>query len=586
MTENINELFSTKNKYKILEEKNSNNNFHSGQIVIGVHRRVSTDRQAIEGDSLEMQSELAQKQAQNIGGIIFKYYTEEGLSAKKTSLDKREIMQEIIQDIQDGKINYLIAYRRDRLFRNQMENMWFWSLLAEHNCQIYLTASGETQVNIDDLKKAGTTKMMESILAMMAEMESEITSTRVADTMLSKAQRGEYTGGSIPVGYERTENGKFVPKSGAVEIIKTIEDLYLQGYGLQAIARFLNGEKVNGLPLLEKPVYKPIDGDKSDIWNHRNINTILFNPFYTGHLSYESKKNTDVDRIIKNVEYIKPIRTIEKQKQLNAFKNKKNEGMKPPRAYNTPFLLSGIIFCEECGGKFITQTSQPKDSNKRFSYYKCTNKLSSYKKVEKCENHGYRKELLESLVIKVTKEKLKLYTSEDYVKKFEAKAVVDKISYASQYQKIEKKINDKQKELSNLTKMIIKINNEDLQAEYIKEQEKLLLEINNLKESSAILTEKISGENEDIFDYHEFYDLASQYGEMIDIAPIAIQKQLIESLFTNIKINKQGEVTMQIRSGLDEIVVPTGDDEYGEQDEFVIGFGTGGSPPVILMERK
>lgn len=579
-------IFSTQNKYKIAEEKNSNNGFDNNQIVIGVHRRVSTGRQALEGDSLEMQSELAQNHTQKIGGIVYKYYTEEGLSAKKTPLKKREVMQEIIQDIEDGKINYLIAYRRDRLFRNQAENMWFWSLLAEHDCRIYLTASGETQVNVDELKKAGTTKMMESILAMMAEMESEITSTRVSDVMLSKAQKGEYTGGSTPIGYERNEEGYFIPKQGTVEIVKTIEDLYLQGLGVHSIARWLNGFEVSNLPVLDAPIPKPIEGDRSTVWNHRNITTILFNPFYTGNLSYESKKNTDVDRIIRSADFIEPIRTLERQKQLNALKMKKQEGMKPPRAYNTPFLLTGLLYCEECGERFLTSTSSPKGTDKRFSYYRCSGAKGNYATEVKCKNHGYKKEVLESLVIKITKEKLILFKSEGLVEKFKVRAKANKNSYINKYQELEKNIQKKQKELQNLTKVIVGIDDEDLQQFYLKEQSNMLIEINNMKESLALTTEKSIGEEVDEFDFNEFLDLASTYGENIDIAPMGIKKRLVESLFTNIKVSKEGEVSMQIKEAIAKIIMPTGDDELGEQDEVIIGFGTGGSPPVMLSVFK
>ena len=578
MTE-INELFSTENRYKLKQERQRSNRPNGNQIVIGVHERVSTNRQAVEGDSLEMQSELAQKHAQKIGGVIFKYYTEEGLSAKKTELKDRNVMQEIIHDIEEGNINYLIAYRRDRLFRNQAENMWFWALLAEHDCQIYLTATGESQVKVEELKKAGTTKMMESILAMMSEMESEITSTRVADVMLSKAQRGEYTGGSLPIGYERNVEGHFIPKIGVKALVTTVENLYLQGYGLHSIARFLNGDQVNGLPQLERPVNKPIEGDKSDVWNHRNINTMLFSPFYTGHLSFESKKNLDASRVIKKVDYIEPVRTLERQKQLNAFKNNKTASTKSPRSYNTPFLLSGLLYCEECGEKMLTQTSQPKNSSKRFSYYRCANKMGHYKS-KGCSNQGYRKEILEALVTKITKEKIKELVSDNYLQKLNEKIKLSELTQVSEQKKIEKEIKSNEKIISNLTKIITLTENEDLQITYLKEQEVAMNEIKKLKLRLSEL-ENAENKQDRKFDLQEFYDLANQYGEAPDASPVPVQKQLIELLFSKIKINNKGEVSVQVRNAVAEILDLSSSDVDDSQDEVFIGFGTGGSPLVI-----
>lgn len=585
MTLEINDIFSIENKYKKSIEKSSNNGFEREKIVIGVHKRVSTDKQFQDGDSLEMQQELANNHAKEIGGVVYKYYEENGLSARKNPLNKRPVMQDIIQDIQDGKINYLIAYRRDRLFRNQAENMWFWSLLAEHDCKIFLTASGETQVNIEEIKKAGTTKMMESILAMLAEMESEITSTRVSDTMLSKAKKGEYTGGSTPIGYERND-GKFIPKNGVKELFQMIEELYLQGIGLLSIARWLNGEKIADLPKLETSIKKPIDSKKETLWNHRNISTILFNPFYTGHISYQSKKNIEMNRIIKEVDYIEPIRTLERQKQINAFKMKKEEGKKPPRAYSTSFLLTGILYCGECGAKMIGTTTQKKDSGKKFCYYSCPTKKSYYSGLKKCENVHYNKDALEASVIKATKEKTKFIMTDDFYEKANKKMKDDKKSYASHYDLISEEIAKKEEELSRLIKTTTQIEDVELQKVYISEQSQLISKINEMKNSLLLVEEKVSDETSKDFNFESFRELAKEYSQVIGIAPIGIQKQLIENLFADIRIDKYGEVYMQWNLGLVRLIKPSTDESNAENSNEVMLFTTGGSPPVILSVFK
>ncbi|MBG9689569.1 hypothetical protein ABD91_01330 [Lysinibacillus sphaericus] len=585
MTLEVKDIFSVENKYRKSIEKNSNNGFEKEKIVIGVHKRVSTDKQFQDGDSLEMQQELANKHANEIGGVIYKYYEENGLSAKKNPLDKRPVMQEIIQDIEDGKINYLIAYRRDRLFRNQAENMWFWSLLAEHDCKIFLTASGETQVNIEEIKKAGTTKMMESILAMLAEMESEITSTRVSDTMISKAKKGEYTGGATPIGYERIE-GRFTPKNGVKELFYIVEDLYLQGFGLLSIAKWLNGEKVSDLPQLESSIKKPIDSHKDTLWNHRNINTILFNPFYTGHVSYQSKKNIEMNRIIKEVDYIEPIRTLERQKQINAFKKKKEDGKKAPRAYNTSFLLTGILYCGECGAKMLGSTTQKKGSEKKYCYYSCPTKKSYYGGVKKCENVHYNKDALEAVVIKATKEKTKFIMSDDFYKKASKKIKDDKKTYASQYDLISEEVTKKEKELSRLIKMTTQIEDVELQKVYFAEQSQLITKINEMKDSMLLVAEKANGEVSDDFNFESFIELSKDYSKMIGVAPIGIQKQLIENLFADIRIDKNGEVSMQWNIGLVELLAPVKEVDDSNNTDEVMFYTTVGSPPVILSVFK
>ena len=573
-------LFSLENKYKktldaVLENQPK-------MISIGVLERVSTDRQADEGDSLEMQRELAQAHAKDIKGVVYKYYTEEGLSAKKVRVEKRVKIQQVKQDILDGKVNYVIAYKRDRMFRNNIEHMQFLQFLADNNCGIFYSARGELQTDLTAFKVAGASKMMETMLSMMAEMESAQTSARVSDTMLSKASRGEYTGGGIPIGYYRDEEGIFRPMPATKETVNTIEELYLSGYGYFSIAKWLNGGDVKGLPMLIDPIAKPIDDSKSQVWNHRNIMRILFNPFYTGHTSYESKKNPEMNRIINKVNFIEPIRTTERQRELNELLNKKTANTTPPRQYNTPFLLSGLIYCAECGEKLMTSTTQPKNSNKKHSYYRCKSQTSNYQKA-KCDNHGYRKEILEAEILKKAKETAKKFLEPIVYDLLKKKVVVDKKSFIGKAEGIKRDIKEKEKELTGYARIIAKLEMEEdyeKQKLYLQLQTELLNEINDLKETHAILLEKGEGE-EDTFDIEKFLDLAKTFGDVIEESPVGIQKQMLENLFSNIRINKNGEVSMKINAGLSEAILPKAEDADIDDSTEVIFFGTGGSPPVI-----
>lgn len=575
----MNDLFSTENKYR--KNQFTNNildQFGEQQIAMGVLERVSTDTQANEGDSLEMQRELAQEHAKEIKGVIYKFYTEEGISASKTRLEKRHKLQELIQDVRDGKINYIVAYKRDRIFRNAQEYMWFIQFLVDSNCEIYLTARDEQQIDLSAFKVAGAAKMMEVMMAMISEMESSTTSARVSDTMISLAKKGEYTGGSTPIGYQRIED-KFVPMDGVKELFAKIEDIYLRGFGLFSIAKWLNGGEVNGLVTLEKPVPKPIENKTSDIWNHRNIDTILFNPIYTGHFSYQSKKNIDLDRLISKSELIVPIRSEERQRELNSLHHKKTSESRPPRAYNTPFLLSGILYCSECGEKMVTSTSQPKNSDKKHSYYRCKSKTKSYKNI-KCENKGYRKEILEALVLKVARERIKEFLKPEINNPIYAKIELDKATYVNQAGEIKNKIKDYERKLDRYTELVEELEEDiELQKVYMKKQKDILIELNDLRQTQTSLENKMSNEDPET-NFEKLIKLAKNFGDMVENAPVGIQKQMIETLFSNIYVNKNGQVKMLISAGL-PLEGLMNDVESNEDSEVVIGFGTGGSPPVI-----
>ncbi|POZ56457.1 hypothetical protein LYSIN_01240 [Lysinibacillus sphaericus] len=554
----MNDLFSMENKYRkshvtddILDE------FGQRQIVIGVLERVSTDMQANEGDSLEMQRELAQEHAKNINGTIYKFYTEEGVSASKVRIEKRQKLQELIQDVSHGKVNYIIAYKRDRIFRNAQEYMWFIQFLVDNNCEIYLTAREEQQIDLSAFKVAGAAKMMEVMMAMISEMESATTSTRVSDTMINLAKKGEYTGGSTPIGYHRVE-GKFLPMDGVNELFAKIEDLYLQGFGLFSIAKWLNGGEVKGLVALKNPIPKPIENKTSDIWNHRNINTILFNPIYTGHFSYQSKKNLDLNRFISKNELIEPIRTEKRQRELNAFYNKKIKNARPARAYNTSFLLSGLLYCAECGEKMMTSTTQPKNSDKKHSYYRCKSQGTNYYKT-KCENHGYRKEEIETFVLKAAKEKsvdlIGNFLDLEVHKIVQEKIKIEKKTNVNHADVLKDKIKDFEKKLNRYTELVEELDSSEedigLQKIYMKKQLDILKELNDLRKTYASLDAEDNKNSNDNFTHEEdFMNLAKEIGNIIETSPVHLQKQFLENLFTVIYVDKNRRIKMVTKDGL------------------------------------
>lgn len=516
--------------------------------IMGVMVRVSTDRQAIEGDSLDMQQELAQQLAEEKDGVIYEYYVEDGLSASKTRVENRSEVQRLMQDIEDGKVNCVVAYKRDRMFRNALENMEFLQFLVNHNCELFLTARGEMQVDLVNLQGMG--QIMEYILATFSQMESATTSARVSDTMISIALKGERTGGNLPIGYYANElTEMFEPINEAIPLFRQIEDMYLAGVGRGSISKWLNGGTIANYPTLPYPVPKPyIKKYKkaSEEWNTSNIETILFNPIYTGHNSYQSKKIEDMNRIIVRSDKIVPIRTLEKQKEINDLAYKKKVERKPPRAYNTPFLLTGMLFCKECGGKYVTTTSATKQGVRR-SYYRCDNKHNRGSAKRECKHSkNFRKEMIENIVLDVVKKTLSEFLDNDTYELFQKKVESIKNGENKDLEMLDKKIAEKQTEFDNITKLVSKISDVKIQLEYVETQSKILNNLNELKETRGILSEKLELDTEESYDFAKFLELAKEFGHIIECSSIGVQKLLLEGLINTITVDKKGNINLEL----------------------------------------
>ena len=86
------------------------------RMIAAVYIRVSTEDQAREGFSLGEQKEKLLQLCAFKGYEVFKVYEDAGISAK--DMEHRPAFQEMLQDMRDGKINYIVAYKLDRVTRS------------------------------------------------------------------------------------------------------------------------------------------------------------------------------------------------------------------------------------------------------------------------------------------------------------------------------------------------------------------------------------------------------------------------------------------------------------------------------------
>lgn len=103
---------------------------------VAIYVRVSTDEQRDNGYSLDSQlrmlKEYADKNNYNIVGI----YNDAGYSGK--NLMRPEI-QRLLKDIEDGKIDILLAIKTDRLTRDGYDGYWLLHQCDKYNVRIELT---------------------------------------------------------------------------------------------------------------------------------------------------------------------------------------------------------------------------------------------------------------------------------------------------------------------------------------------------------------------------------------------------------------------------------------------------------------
>ena len=240
-------------------------------LRVAAYARVSCDKDAMK-HSLAAQISYYNEYIQRHSDWVFAgIYADEAYSGTK---DDRPRFVQLIQDCKDGKIDRIITKSISRFARNTVTLLTVARDLRRMGIGIYFE-----EQNIDTLTEAG--ELMITLLASQAQEESRATSENCKWRIKKKFEEG-YTTHFNMVGYRAVDGlVEVVPEE--VGTVRRIFQLYLEGYGKQAIANILFKE---GVPSC-------LGGE----WVATTIQNILQNEKYIGDLLLQ--KNFIADHITK-----------------------------------------------------------------------------------------------------------------------------------------------------------------------------------------------------------------------------------------------------------------------------------------------
>ncbi len=118
-----------------------------------------------------------------------------------------------------------------------------------------------------------------NILFVMAQEESRSKSTAVQFGIRKAQESGKFTS-AFPYGY-KSENGFLTPVSEQLEVVKSIFNLYLEGWGSTRITKYLNSNNIST--------------QKGRKWSTSQIYYILTNQIYIGRQITHTVVNTDIN---------------------------------------------------------------------------------------------------------------------------------------------------------------------------------------------------------------------------------------------------------------------------------------------------
>jgi putative DNA-invertase from lambdoid prophage Rac len=189
--------------------------------------RVSTDRQAAEGESLGAQRRTVAGYAMMHGLILDQVFVERGVSGSKPISERPEGMR-LLASVKPGDV--IITPKLDRMFRSALDALDVLAKLKERDVALHMIDLG------GNVTGNGISKLVFTILSAVAEAERDRIRERIADVKRDQKTRGRFLGGTVPFGYRLDEKGELIPHEGQQEAIREAVALKAGGASLRAIA--------------------------------------------------------------------------------------------------------------------------------------------------------------------------------------------------------------------------------------------------------------------------------------------------------------------------------------------------------------
>lgn len=307
--------------------------------VAGIYIRVSTEDQAREGFSLGEQEEKLKQLCDYKGYEVYKVYCDAGISAK--DMEHRPKFQEMLKDMKDRKINYIVAYKLDRVTRSVRDLEELISQLEKYNT--YLVCDRD-----DVNTSTANGRFFVRMLTVLSQLEIEIVSERTKFG-LNGAIKSGHLPGQVALGFKKDGNRKTIIDPATAPIVKRVFDLYLQGKTFLQISNIFNEEKV-----LNKN------------WKDTHIERIINNRLYMG--DYEMYKRL---KEWKNVEPVIYMNVVEPIIPRYIWEECQAQKIINQRTYTRDRVYTFFqkLKCPKCGKIMKCKGSGGK--RKKYVYYNC-----------------------------------------------------------------------------------------------------------------------------------------------------------------------------------------------------------------------
>jgi len=353
---------NTQDLLELLQAGQNLTELNTENIRYALYARKSTTSEDRQASSIEDQiKECMERVAIPNGLNVVKIY-EESFSAKVA--DTRFKFNALVNDIENGRIDGLIAWHPDRLSRNMKEAGTLIDLVDRNLIRDLRFATFTFENN-----PAG--KMLLGITFVMAKQYSEHLAESVDRGNKRAVEDGEFIG-KYKHGYIVDEKRQFQPDPHGFILVKQMFQMALEGKSQKDIRLWINDQNYE--------VQKRPGGEYvKHVWDKDDVSKLIRDPHYAGVHKWGKTFTDLVDAY--DFEPVISVNDFLKINKIESLDSAKVLAIHRPRSGNIKAnLLRGLVYCSECE-KTLTSMLIPKRDKE-------TGKVKEARYYYKCETEG------------------------------------------------------------------------------------------------------------------------------------------------------------------------------------------------------
>lgn len=318
--------------------------------IVAIYVRVSTGYQ-VDKDSLPFQKKELKAYCKHILHIDMsrvEIFEDAGRSGKNT---KRPAYERMMQKVRAGLVSHVLVYKIDRISRNLVD----FSLMYDdfkYNRVTFVSLNEQ----FDTSSAIGEAVL--KIILVFAELERKLTSERVKDIMIGRANEGKWNGARVPYGWDWDSSAGWpVHSKKEAPFARAMYEMYLEVKSTGKIRDYNNAHK--------------IPTKRGGEWTSKTVGDFLRNPMNKGDYRYNYRESArgrkkPADEIVYLEGIFEPLVDPEIWEKVNKImdinRDQRNIGGSHPIEKNCN-VFAGLIQCGSCGSGYLVGKKDKRRKN-------------------------------------------------------------------------------------------------------------------------------------------------------------------------------------------------------------------------------